>query len=472
MIRLEPVRCVLLFGVVIASLFAGAAAAEKVLPSLQADVQLSFAPLVKDAVPAVVNIFSRRVVQTIRSPFFDDPFFRHFFGGEFPHGWIDKRVKNALGSGVIVTPDGYVVTNHHVIQDSEEITVALSDRRQFAARVVLLDMRTDLAVLKIDVAGESLHYLEFGDSDALEVGDIVIAIGNPFGVGQTVTSGIVSALARTQVGAGDYRFFIQTDAAINPGNSGGALISMDGTVAGINTAIFSRSGGSIGIGFAIPANLVAVIVKGAIAGGRIMRPWLGASGQFVTAEIAEAIDLTRPGGVLVKRIFPTGPADRAGIEIGDVIHAVDGRDVADPAGLAYRVATREIGEDITLGLIRAGRARIVIAKLSALPEEPPRDLKTLAGRHPVAGATAANLSPALADELGIDTLAKGVILINVPRPSPARRFGLRAGDIIVAVNDRKITSVAELELMLSEDVRAWQIRLRRDDRVLSLRVQG
>ena len=373
---------------------------------------------------------------------------------------------------MIATPDGYVVTNHHVIKDSDEITVALSDRRQFAARVVLADERTDLAVLKIDVEGESLRYLEFGDSDALEFGDIVIAIGNPFGVGQTVTSGIVSAVARTQVGAGDYRFFIQTDAAINPGNSGGALITMDGTVAGINTAIFSRTGGSIGIGFAIPANLVAIIVKGATAGGRIMRPWLGASGQLVTAEIAEAIDLTRPGGVLIERIFPAGPADQAGIEIGDVIHAVDGREVADPAGLAYRVATREIGEDITLGLIREGRARTVTAKLSALPEEPPRDLTTLTGRHPVAGATAANLSPALADELRIDTLAKGVILTNVPRPSPARRFGLRAGDIIIAVNDRKITSVAELKLALDEDVEAWQIRLRCGDRGLSLRVRG
>ena len=472
MIRLNPVRCVLLFGVVIAPLFAGAAAAEKALPSSRAEIQLSYAPLVKDAAPAVVNIFSRRVVQTIRSPFFDDPFFRHFFGDEFPHGWIDNRVKNALGSGVIVAPEGYVVTNQHVIKDSNEITVALADRRQFAARVVLADERTDLAVLKIDVEGESLRYLEFGDSDALEVGDIVIAIGNPFGVGQTVTSGIVSAVARTQVGAGDYRFFVQTDAAINPGNSGGALVTMDSKLAGINTAIFSRTGGSIGIGFAIPANLVAVVVKGAIAGGRIMRPWLGASGQLVTAEIAEAMDLTRPGGVLVERIFPSGPADQAGVEIGDVIYAADGRDVADPAGLAYRVATREIGEDITLGLIREGRARTVTAKLSALPEKPLRDLTTLTGRHPVAGATAANLSPALADELGTDTLAKGVILTNVPRPSTARRFGLRTGDIIIAVNDRKITSVAELKLALDEEVRTWQIQLRRGDRVLSLRVGG
>ena len=188
MIRFEPLWWVLLFGVVIAPLLAGAAAAEKALPTSQAEIQLSYAPLVKEAAPAVVNIFSRRVVQTIRSPFFDDPFFRHFFGDEFSLGWIDKRVKNALGSGVIVTPDGYVVTNHHVIKDRDEITVALSDRRQFAARVVLADERTDLAVLKIDVEGESLRYLEFGDSDALEVGDIVIAIGNPFGVGQTVTS--------------------------------------------------------------------------------------------------------------------------------------------------------------------------------------------------------------------------------------------------------------------------------------------
>ncbi|MBX6368535.1 MAG: trypsin-like peptidase domain-containing protein, partial [Rhodospirillales bacterium] len=254
-------------------------AADRVLPDSREQIKLSFAPVVKRTAPAVVNVFSRRIVRRSGPPpgLFNDPLFRRFFGDAIPFGLPQERVQNSLGSGVLVARDGLIVTNNHVIDGADEIIVVLADRREFEAQIVRRDERTDLAVLKIDVGNEALPYLELGDSDSLEVGDLVLAIGNPFGVGQTVTSGIVSALARTQVGISDFRFFIQTDAAINPGNSGGALVDLDGKLVGINTAIYSRSGGSIGIGFAIPASMVRAVVAGAATGGRVVRPWLGAS---------------------------------------------------------------------------------------------------------------------------------------------------------------------------------------------------
>ncbi|MBT3702547.1 MAG: trypsin-like serine protease, partial [Alphaproteobacteria bacterium] len=304
---------------------------DRVLPDSRQQVQLSFAPLVKRVRPAVVNIYTRKVVKkSFRSPFFNDPFFKRFFGEKFALGAPRERIQNSLGSGVIVRADGLVVTNHHVIKGADEITVALADRREFAAEIVVKDERTDLAVLRIDPRGEVLSHLELIDSDNLEVGDLVLAIGNPFGVGQTVTSGIVSALARTQVGVADFASFIQTDAAINPGNSGGALVTMGGKLAGVNTAIFSRSGGSNGIGFAIPANMVRSVIDGAVSGGEIVRPWLGASGQAVTRDIAQAQGLDRPGGVLINSLFKGGPAQNAGLKVGDIVTAVDDHEIFDP----------------------------------------------------------------------------------------------------------------------------------------------
>ena len=229
------------------------------------------------------------------------------------------------------------------------------------------------------------------NSDDLEVGDLVLALGNPFGVGQTVTSGIVSALARTKVGVSDFQFFVQTDAAINPGNSGGALVTMDGRLAGVNTAIFSRSGGSIGIGFAIPSNMVASVISAAESGGEIKRPWLGAAGQLVTAELAETLGFDRPGGVLVTQIFPDGPADRAGLEVGDVIMGLDGKPVDDPQGLIYRVAIRPVGETAVLNVVRAGQSLDLPIDLAIAPEVPPRDITDIGGRNPLTGARVANL---------------------------------------------------------------------------------
>jgi len=459
--------------IVLSSASVGVTADEKVVPQSRSDVERSFAPLVKRAAPAVVNVASRRTVRTVhRSPFLDDPFFRRFFGDALPFGNTNERLQSSLGSGVIVRPEGLIVTNHHVIKDSDQITVALADRREFPATVVLSDERTDLAVLEIDAGDELLPYLEFGDSDDLEVGDIVLAIGNPFGFGQTVTSGIVSALARTQVGVTDFRFFIQTDAAINPGNSGGALVNLDGKLVGVNTAIYSKSGGSVGIGFAIPANMVAVIVESARGGGSVHRPWLGASGEPVTAEIAQSIGLDRPGGVRVNGIYPGGPADRSGLVVGDVVQAVDGHDVADPAALAYRIATRRVGVTIELQVARDGARRVLEVQLAAPPETPPRSVTTLIGRHPVAGATVANLSPALADELGLDMLAHGVILLKVAGGSPAAQVGLKAGDIVLSVNGRTVGRVAALEIALEAADREWRLSVRRGRRVFQVAVRA
>src|SRR3984957_16233017 len=285
-------------------------------PASMGQVQLTFAPVVKRVALAVVNVYSKSVVQAQTNPFFNDPLFSQLFGT--PE--MRQRVQQSLGSGVIVRGDGLIVTNNHVVEGGSEITVALSDKREFKAKVLLADPRTDLAVLKIDTHGENLPVVPFANSDAVQVGDLVLAIGDPFNVGQTVTMGIVSALARTQVSASDYQFFIQTDAAINPGNSGGALVTTDGKLAGINTAIYSRSGGSIGIGFAIPANLVRRVVEGVEGGLKSGAPasvqlaWVGASGQPVTSEIATTLGLARPGGVLIKEVYPGGPLGKAGIK--------------------------------------------------------------------------------------------------------------------------------------------------------------
>jgi len=404
-------------------------------------------------------------------PFFDDPFFRRFFGEDFALGAPRERIENSLGSGVIVGAAGLIVTNNHVIADAREIVVALADRREFAARVAIADPRTDLAVLKIEARGAALPVIELMDSDALRVGDIVLAIGNPFGVGQTVTIGIVSGLGRTQIGGADFRSFIQTDASINPGNSGGALVAIDGRLAGVNTAIFSGSGGSIGIGFAIPANMVRVVLSGA-ASGHYIRPWLGAAGQAVTTEIAEAIGLDRPGGVILSAIHRGGPADDAGLAVGDVVTAVNGHAVADPEGLQFEIATRLVGERVTLTVVREGVALDRAIVLAAPPETPPRDLTLLHGRHPLTGARVGNLSPALADEIGIGPMTQGVAVVEIAPGSPAERLRLRRGDVLVALNGQAISAVGDLVAVLAEETDTWAITLRRGERTLELVIGG
>jgi len=307
------------------------------------------------------------------------------------------------------------------------------------------------------------------NSDDLEVGDLVLALGNPFGVGQTVTSGIVSALARTKVGVSDFQFFIQTDAAINPGNSGGALVTMDGRLAGINTAIFSRSGGSIGIGFAIPANMVGSVLNAAVSGVEIQRPWLGAAGQLVTSALAESLALERPGGVIVTEIHPEGPADRAGLKKGDIIIGIDGRAVDDPQSLVYRIAIRPVGEIATLDVSRSGKTIQLPIELQVAPEDPPRNITDVGGRSPLTGARIANLSPALAVELGFDAFgySKGVIVLAVARFSPAQQSRTRPGDVILEVNGTPVDTV-ELLVALLNATQEWRITLRRGDKKLTV----
>ncbi len=351
--------------------------------------------------PAVVNVYAARVVEN-RNPFMNDPLFRQFFG-TVPR----EQVLRSLGSGVIVDPSGLVVTNYHVIEGASEVKVALSDKREFDAEIVLKDEHSDLTVLRLKDANEKFPVLDFANSDDLQVGDVVLAIGDPFGVGQTVTHGIVSALARTQVGISDYQFFIQTDAAINPGNSGGALVDLNGRLVGINTAIYSRSGGSQGIGFAIPANMVRVVVASAKGGSAaVKRPWLGAKLQEVTAEIADSLGLKRPSGALVANVAADGPAARAGIKTGDVIVAIDGTVVDDPNSFDYRFATKPLGGSAQIALLRQGREMTVAVSLQTAPESP-RDEVEIQARSPFLGAKVANLSPALADELRLDTAGPG-----------------------------------------------------------------
>ena len=449
------------------------AAAQRAVPDSEAAVKLSYAPVVKKAAPAVVNVYVRHRVEQMVSPFFDDPFFGRLFGERF--GIPRERIQNSLGSGVLVGTDGVVVTNNHVIQGSgeAEITVALADGREFPAKLILKDEHSDLAVLRLDAEGVEFPSIEFSDSDSLEVGDLVLAIGDPFGVGQTVTSGIVSALARTQVGISDYQFFIQTDAAINPGNSGGALVDMDGRLAGINTAIFSKSGGSHGIGFAIPSNLVRLVVQSALKGGKVQRPWLGASLQTLTPDIADSLGLDAPSGALIAKVHAKGPAARAGLLAGDVVVSVDGKKVQDPQGLQYRFITKGVGGSTELGVMRKGQPVKTTITLIAPIEDPPRDVRDLPGRHPLAGCKVANLSPAVAQEVGMeDDTREGVVVLEVAERSAAARFGVRRGDVVVAINDEKIASVDQLAGILAVPTGTWRLSVERGGKVYSLAIQG
>ena len=437
------------------------------VPDSREEITLSFAPVVRRAAPAVVNIYAKRMVQERAfSPLFDDPFFKRFFGDSFGGlGEPRERTQNSLGSGVIVDASGLVVTNHHVIQGASEITVVLADRREFPAELVLSDQHSDLSVLRIDAGGESLPTLELKDSDEAEVGDLVLAIGNPFGVGQTVTSGIISALARTQAGISDFNFFIQTDAAVNPGNSGGALVTLDGRLIGINTAIYSRTGGSIGIGFAVPSEMVRTVVASALAGGRLVRPWLGLVGQTLGADLAEGFGLSRPGGVVVNQVYAGGPADTAGLHQGDVIVEVDGDQVNDVETLQFRVATGRLGESLPLRAVRAGATVDLTLPLTEAPETPPRDERTLEGRHPLNGATVANLSPALSQELDMKGAWEGVVLVKVPRGSVARRYRFRPGDVLLEINGEEVARSADVEALLTRSFDRWAVVFRRDGRI-------
>ena len=445
----------------------GASAQDRRVPDTRQEIKLSFAPVVAQTTPAVVNIYATRTEKRRRNPLIDDPFFRQFFGeGAAPQ----DRVQRSLGSGVIVSGDGLVVTNNHVIEGMTEMRVSLSDKRELSARLILKDKRTDLAVLKIGDDAEKFPWLPFADSDALAIGDLVLAVGNPFGVGQTVTSGIVSALARSQLGVGDFQSFVQTDAAINPGNSGGALVDLDGKLIGINTAIFSQSGGSVGIGFAIPANMVQVVVSSARAGSKsVTRPWFGADMQGVTPEIADSLGLKHPGGALVSGVAKGSPASKAGVEQGDLIVAVDGKPVDDVETFAFRFATRPLGGEASVTVQRQGKPRNLKVALAAAPEVPPREQRTIGGESPFTGATVANLSPALAEEMSIGSALKGVVVAEVAGGSISERFGFQRGDLVRQVNDARITTTRDLEkvALAGNGQGYWKVTIERDGRLVT-----
>ena len=450
-----------------------AKADDKIVPASTGAVQLSFAPIVKTTAPAVVNVYSQRklVENSDSNSFFQDPFFRRFFGDGGSFGRPRERVANSLGSGVIVDPNGLIVTNNHVIANGTDIKVALSDKREFEAKVLIADERTDLAVLKIDVPDEKLPVIKLGDSDALEVGDLVLAIGNPFGVGQTVTSGIVSALARTQVGVSDYQFFIQTDAAINPGNSGGALVDMKGELIGINTAIFSRSGGSIGIGFAIPTNMVKTIVATAESGGvAIKRPWIGAEVQDVTPDIATSLGMARPEGALIVSLHPDSPLAKAGLKRGDIVLALEGKPIETAQELGYRIATTAVGATAIIEYQRKGDRKETQVTMMVAPETVKRDDTLIEGPNPLAGATATNVSPAVADELDLPADSQGVAITKIDN-GPAMRF-FKRGDIVLEVNGAKIDSVDALNAALADNQNLWRIAINRGGRVVKMAIGG
>jgi len=438
-------------------------------PETKAQVQMSYAPLVKQAGPAVVNVYGARREQRPPNSFMDDPFFREFFGG----GGQD-RVQRSVGSGVIVSEDGFIVTNYHVVDGMTELKVSLADRREFDADIVLRDQRTDLAVLRLKGAGDGrLAALPLGDSDQLEVGDIVLAIGNPFGVGQTVTSGIVSALARTQVGVSDYQFFIQTDAAINPGNSGGALLDMNGKLIGINTAIFSRSGGSHGIGFAIPVNMVKIVIDSARMGGAtVRRPWFGARLDSLDREKAEALGLDRPTGALVANIVDKSPAADSGLKRGDVIVAVDNQEINDPDGFGFRFATKGLNGQASLSVLRDGKRIIVPVKLAAAPETRPRDPVQIKSRSPLSGVTVVNLSPAAAEELSIDTASDGVVVSAVEPGSNAQQIGFQKGDVIISINNERPATSKDVERLTKDRSYRWLLQISRGGQVFTQQLFG
>ncbi len=405
-----------------------------------------FAPIVEPALPAVVNVSSSKTVRaegSPASPFFNDPFFRQFFGDQFRQQAPRERREHSLGSGVIVSPDGYILTNNHVIEGATDIKVALSDRREFQAKLVGTDPKTDIAVLKIPASG--LKSLVLGDSAKTRIGEFVLAIGDPFGVGETVTMGIVSATGRANLAIEDYEDFIQTDAAINPGNSGGALINARGELIGINTAIISGGGGNQGVGFAIPINMAKGVMQQIIEHGKVVRGYLGLLIQPVTPALAKAFGLNEAQGALVGSVTADGPAAKAGVEKGDVIVAIDGEPVKDSQSLRLRVAQMAPGTEVKLKLMRNGQTKEVAVKLGELPEKAEAQGGSAAESGTLSGVQVEALTPQLARELHVGPGTRGVVVDDVSQSSPAADVGLQRGDVIEEVDHKPVTSVAEFQ---------------------------
>ena len=438
--------------------------AEQKVPQSQMEIQLSFVPLVKQAAPAVVNIYATRVTEARGNRFLDDPFFQQFFKGAIPK----PRAQNSLGSGVILSPDGIVVSNYHVVGMATDIRVVLNDRREYSARVLLGDEASDLAILQLEDASD-LPSLALRTSDDVQVGELTLAIGNPFGVGQTVSSGIISGLARSGGSGGNGTgYFIQTDAPINPGNSGGALVDMAGLLIGINTSILTRSGGSNGIGFAIPSDLVAEFVTQAKSGSdRFHRAWAGVSGQVLDYDMAASFGLDRSGGIIITELHPASPFGAAGFEVGDVITAVDGQPVISGGEMLFRMSVGGIGNTAMVTRTRNGEASDVTVELISAPDDPPRDFTVLGDDAILAGLELALINPAVSDAMGLSTNAAGVVVVNT---GPiAVQVGLRRGDIIEAVNSTVVETPSDMREGLTNSGRGVRLYIIRGGSRVQLR---
>ena len=440
--------------------------AETRVPSSQAEISLGFAPLVKEAAPAVVNIYAKIVTQERqRTPFSNDPFFDDFFRG------LSKpqpRVQNSLGSGVILSADGVVVSNYHVVGMATEISVVTTDRREYNARVILADQASDLAILQLDEATD-LPFLELRNSDQVEVGELTLAIGNPFGVGQTVSSGIISGLARTGTATGEgFGYYLQTDAAINPGNSGGALIDVNGDLIGINTRILSRSGGSNGIGFAIPANLVREFVHQAERGAEAFeRPWAGMSGQPVDADMAASMGMERPEGMVISDLHAESPFVAAGFKVGDVVTSVDGELVNSPSEMAFRMAVSGMGGMAQITRLQGTEAEVLEVLMMQAPDNPPAEPIQLNEQSVLPGLTVARINPVVITHLGLPLNAEGVVITDPGRYGA--RAGLRSGDVLEEINGNAVTKTVDVPELLADSGRRVMMNLLRGGQRVNLR---
>lgn len=417
------------------------------VPTNQAEVKMSFAPIVKRVAPAVVNIYSKRVVTRAVNPFLNDPFFGQLFAQR--GGLSRQQVEQSLGSGVIVDPSGVVVTNAHVVDGAAEIMVVLSDGREFAAASSVDDTASDIAILQLKNSGGNLPFARLQPTNGVQIGDLVIAIGNPFGVGQSVTSGIVSAMGKASMPINQYNYFIQTDAAINPGNSGGPLVDMNGGVIGINSAIFSKDGGSLGIGFAIPSEMVQSVLTARDTGqtgknGAVVRAWFGILTQDVTADIANSLGMDTPHGAIISSLHPASPMKNAGLQAGDVIIKLNGQDIRDATELRFRTATLPVGSELNYVILRKGAFKEFTIKTVAAPEVPKRNTTTMTGENPLSGAVVMNINPAVAAELSLPySIMEGVVVAGVQDGGFAARY-LQTGDIILVINGQKITEIGDV----------------------------
>jgi len=426
----------------------------------------SFAPVVKKVTPSVVKVYVtatvKNVSQQVPDEYSNHPFFRRFFGDEFNGQFrqMPAPKQHGLGSGVIVTKDGYLLTNNHVVENADEVKVALGDGREFTARVVGKDPKSDIAVLKIDA--KDLPALELADSDRLEVGDVVLAVGNPFGVGQTVTSGIVSAMGRGSLGL-DYEDMIQTDAAINPGNSGGALVDAEGRLIGINTAILSRSGGNQGIGFAVPVNLARSVMEGLVKDGRVVRGFMGVNIQDLTLALAKEFNVSESGGALVAAVTPKSPAEKAGMHDGDIITEFNGKPVKDSRHLKLQVAQTTPGTSVPVKVLRDGKSKTIEVTVKELPGAELASKKTSGdadnGTDALHGVAVGDIEAATKQQLKLPANVRGAVITQVEPNSAAYEAGLREGDVILEINRKPVKS-AEDAVQLTENAKDKRTLLR------------